>query len=202
MRRSRAFLVVMSAPLALAAYACSFPDVTFGPAPGEVEGGSQEVSAHDGGGITDVFAIDGNENVDPSGKDKDAATRGDAKRIPEGGCGADPCNCDDDPVDNTGCQPQGGDCDDFDPLVYPGQGFVAEPDPPRAGDWDCDNVVTKQYAVNVNCGGVSLGSCEAIEGFRGDPPCGTQAEYVFCKKSAVLCFVDAQRTTTRTQGCH
>lgn len=86
----------------------------------------------------------------------DASSRTDAtgRVVDAAACAPTQCDCDDDGFADVGCSTDAGnilssrgeplkpgDCDDFDPLRFPGQGFVAEtPLPGRSGDWNCDGI--------------------------------------------------------------
>jgi hypothetical protein len=192
--------------------ACAFPDVTFGPGP-SIEAGASDASGTDTNTDTDA-STQLPADVDPNGWTMDAATRGDSGgRIDPGsdaaGCaavGGSACDCDDDKALNgaPNCTPaEGGfaDCDDFDPLVFPSQGFVNaswDPTSPHrvANDWNCDNKVDKQYPYNVTCGFGT--SCS--QGFAKDVACGETATYHFCKQG-LLGACSVERTEQRTQGC-
>ena len=152
-------------------------------------------------------------DVDPGGKDDDAATREDGgTRVeagPDGACqgaGGNGCDCDGDYAKNASCATGALDCDDFDGLVRPGQGFVASPwdsTSPHApaGDWNCDGTVTKQYAYGVTCG--LLANC--TEGFASNPGCGQSATYNVCEQIInvlglpIGCHVKS--SDARPQGC-
>lgn len=221
-RISIAFVVASLATFA----ACTFPDVSFAPEGADVDGGNGTSSGSSGAPGIDASgdaARDAGAGVDPDGVHQDAATRDPDSGIvrPEAGaeggvqgCGAgggNACDCDNDNVKNSSCPPQpsgGFDCDDFDPLVHPGTGFVAakwDPTSPHTpqGDWNCDGTVTKQYSFSVSCG--LLNDCNG-QGFRDNPGCGESGDYVFCKSAllpgvGLACAEDKTKQETRTQGC-
>lgn len=198
---------------AVAFAACGFPDVDF--ADTDTESGSPVPSpdgtAGDGqspgdGGVGDELPPD----VDPTGKDKDAATKGDADtKVDASGCTT--CDCDHDTFffRDGGCTGGPGsvyDCDDTDSFINPNQQFVSDftwPSKvhPVAYDWNCDGKVDKQYLYGVKCG--LLTDCSA-QGFATNPACGVEADYIFCKDSLVLgltCTEDIPRRQKRKQGC-
>lgn len=181
------------------AAACTFPDASYRDPSGTL--------GDDGGEDAAAPGDDRDSDVDPNGRNEDAATRedGGGRIEDEAGCGADRCDCDQDGVGNNGCAvPDGGavDCDDFDKLVHPGQSFVSSPwttSSPHlpAGDWNCDGTVTKQYPHSVGaCAGLS---CAKQEGFVGDPGCGETADYVVCKSATLSCSEESREQ--RVQGC-
>jgi hypothetical protein len=201
---------VLAAAIAIAS-ACSFPEPTVIDADGE--GGPSSSSGGDGSNATDdgsvprdaalvdsVFAIDGNQNVDPDGASQEASV------APEGGLvdatGCNKCNCDGDKANTndaaSGCATLGNDCNDLDPFI-PHDGFVASEPNGHSGDWDCDGVVTKQFPVNIDCG--LLANCSG-SGFSGDPACGTSGPFVTCKPSLLpLVLCETKSTETVVQGC-
>ena len=193
---------------------CGFPSPQILPDEGvTAEAGADVESTSEGGALP--------PDVDPNGKDQDAAVRDDAsvprpEAGPDGapppvGCaatGANPCDCDGDGAFNNakGCLPIGekADCDDYDKLISPKQtSFVKEPwdpkSPAKEGDWDCDTNVLKQFPYDVKCELLNCG----LQGFSGHPDCGQPGQYIFCKPVVVnlvpLCVVD--KTETRIQGC-
>ncbi|MBX3229836.1 MAG: hypothetical protein KIT84_05835 [Labilithrix sp.] len=203
--------------------ACSFPEVVFDD--GAPEAGPDgriddiDAAATDGGvDATDAVSDAGDggrvrpDDVDPEGGTRDAAVRDDASvRLdggPDGSGCAVACDCDGDLSLNRSCElppDERPDCDDFDPLVYPGQDFVASPwDPqsshPTPNDWNCDGKVTKQFDYGIKC---SLTDC--TEGFAIDVPCGATGTYNICKPAlnvlglVTLCSVGS--TEQRIQGC-
>jgi hypothetical protein len=131
----------------------------------------------------------------------------DATRI-DAGPDATCCDCDNDTYVRDGCDagPDATiDCDDLNPAIHPGQSFVsahwdnASPHVP-AGDWNCDGVVTKQYAYDFTCaGGPPPLACTGTEGLIGDPECGQTASYETCTNGPVGCKPSAPEI--RTQGC-
>jgi hypothetical protein len=189
------------------ASACGFPEPALFDDPALSEGGPDGdggPTTH-GDGPTDaalaesVFAIDGNQNVDPDGASQEASVAPDASMVDAAGC-PDKCDCDEDGFrsSNPTCADAGRDCNDLDPFI-PHDGFVASPPNGHDGDWDCNGTVTKQFPVNIDCG--LLGDCNAA-GFTGDPGCGVPGAFVTCKKSIVpLLLCDVKSTETVIQGC-
>jgi hypothetical protein len=204
----RARLVVGVVAIALPAFgigvACTFPSPTFI----ADDGGSSGTSGSSGSSGSSGQPGDSGD-VDPTGKDQDATTVPDGGgRIEagaDGGCGGNGCDCDNDKVLNQGCAAEGGpiDCDDFNPYIHQGSGFVSSPWDTKSphfpvGDWDCSNDTVKQYAHSLgSCSSLSLGSCTA-EGFLDDPPCGGESDYVTCG-GTVACSEKSREK--RTQGC-
>jgi len=210
-KRRRGFFLAASALAGAVAIAtaCSFPEpqVIDDAEGGTASSSSGNVEPVDGSVPKDatlvdsVFAIDGNENVDPDGASQEASVAPEAgPPIDASGC-PDKCDCDGDGFrsKNASCPDAGRDCNDLDPFI-PHDGFVSSKPVGHNGDWDCNGTVTKQYAVNVSCG--LLTDCSA-QGFKTDPACGGTGEYVFCKPAllglGVACTED--RTEGRAQGC-
>ncbi|HVH46016.1 MAG TPA: hypothetical protein VM925_26890 [Labilithrix sp.] len=126
------------------------------------------------------------------------------QKIDASGCQPNDCDCDNDgynDLQKTGCADAGGeeDCDDSDSRTRPNQSFLEIPGEVLNGNWNCKNGVEKLFATNVSCGLLALGACDGIQGFSGDPACGSEGEYVFCKSTLVLCGIGS--TTTRKQAC-
>lgn len=209
MKKRRGFFLaasVLAGAIAIAS-ACGFPEPMLIDA---AEGGTSSSSGSDGepnddGSVPNdatladsVFAIDGNQNVDPEGGAQEASVAPDAGLLDANGCVT--CDCDQDDAASEASACGGNDCNDLDPFI-PHDGFVKSKPVGHGGDWNCDGVVTKQFPVNVNCG--LLGDCNAA-GFTGDPPCGTSGEFVTCKNlplplNGVLC--QKGPTETVIQAC-
>jgi hypothetical protein len=175
--------------------------------------------AHALGDAGDASRVGANEDVDPSGKDRDATVipDGDTGRVvAEAGC----CDCDGDQVaapDGGSCGGlRGGDCDDTIKYIYPGSDFVASSQwfstHTPTFDWDCDGVVTVQYTHGLGAckthskASVALsGGCAGIGGgFAGDPACGAADTYILqCNNDGNLGNPNCTDGTvqTRTQGC-
>jgi hypothetical protein len=100
------------------------------------------------------------------------------------------------------CVGSGGDCDDDDPDVFPGQTKYF--DQPRTGtstpyDYNCDGVPTKERVIN--CGVVcSLG----VEGFNSNAiACGATGSWGHCKSGVLpgaLCTFEVIQAN-RPMGC-
>jgi hypothetical protein len=151
----------------------------------------------DAGSVFDVPLLDAEADAESI---PDAITRGDAAKVDadeQSLC----CDCDGDGYvrQKSGCVPQDAgsyDCDDRDPLVHPGQDFVAErPEAPNAGDWNCDGRITKQLPENLQC---TLPFC-LENGFLAQQACGETADYYQCASPYGACT--KIKTGTQTQGC-
>lgn len=208
-RRRRFFMAagVTSLTGIAIASACGFPEPTLidaaneaGPSSssssGDAPSGEDASVPKDATLADSIFAIDGNENVDPDGASQEAAVAPEAGLVDAAGCTT--CDCDQDDAASEAGTCGGNDCNDLDPFI-PHEGFVASKPNGHSGDWNCDGKVTKQFPVNVNCG--ALQNCN-IAGFTGDPACGTAGEFITCKDS-LLPFVLCEKASTETvlQGC-
>ncbi len=167
------------------------------------ETSSVDSSADSSASDVDADSItDAGMNFDAPGDDVDAATREDAAKIEEGGTcpGANPCDCDNDGYQSQAGTCGGDDCDDLDPLRHPNQTYVAEPPEPGAdGNWDCKDPIEKQYVTNLKCATLLGLGCPSAQGYLGDPPCGTVADYYECRSALLAC--NAVKIGTRRQGC-
>lgn len=162
------------------------------------EAGDAGVALADGGGFPDAPYVS-----------LDAATRGETTRRIEDAaqCASrTPCDCDDDGFADTACpldagtllsargEPlRPGDCDDLDPLRFPGQGFVADKPPPgRDGDWNCDRVTEfpLEWGAPLCEQPSSGGACREFDVFIQKPACG-EPNWIY------RCGVDE----TRPGGC-
>jgi hypothetical protein len=204
--------------LALAVFAfviaaCTFPEVTYvnGAQPGDASplgdgpaaADSASSSGGDGSGPGDAGATGDVAIADTSGG-SDTAPPADALDdyvfVPAADATA--CDQDEDGYQAIGNVCGGGDCDDQDKRAYPG-----EPDYltalPRSttmyGDWNCNHVVEKQFAINVNCP-TSVLRCDTTSGFTGDPPCGTYGTFVQCMMMN-FGFCDVGATSMQLQAC-
>lgn len=186
MKHRRIVAVVMFAlPLAAVGVACSFPDVSFGPAgdDGAVEPDVAEPAPDvDAGDAAADVIIDMPE---------DAAVRDDATaRVDASGCDAT-CDCDNDGYWEIGCDAgadasgQPGDCDDLDPLRHPDAPYTAEPPVGHEGDWNCDGEVQAKPRRSIRCTQDWRG-CTGEPGFIGEPRCGTRADYYVCRKDGLF----------------
>lgn len=108
------------------------------------------------GSLPDHVPDDASSPVDPCDRDRDGV------RSESGGCG-------------------GTDCNDDDPRIHPGAGFVGDvPPDASAGDWDCDGVVTREYPVNASTSCTSTQCMSHSQGFKGEPACGESATFRRC----------------------
>jgi|GEM_PF-1581739 len=212
-RRFRRALVVTAVSVAAAA-ACGFPEVSFVADETFPDGGDAAQTgdaAPDTGNVTGEGGAPTNPDVDPTGKDQDAAVIGDAAtKVDASGCTT--CDCDNDGYFRRGGACDGGpgnvyDCDDTDKALTPAQTFIADVKWPSnhtpAYDWNCDGKVIKQLPYNVTCASLSLGAnCASIQGFTGDPACGTSGTFVTCKQGFLGLLGCADGTQeTRVQAC-
>jgi hypothetical protein len=176
---------------------CSFPDVEFATA------GSEGGSGGEGGtgeGSTDSSTAADTAQIEASMR-PDASTKVDA-------AGCTSCDCDGDhyAVRDGGCEGGPGlvyDCDDTDDFINPTRDFVDDfrwtSIHPVPFDWNCSGNVEKAYPINLACGGNVITGCTGGQGFKGDPSCGTGAEYFECKGVNGLCA--AAKVDTRNQLC-
>lgn len=208
--KRRALFVTTSLATAMAiAAACGFPE------PRLLDDELAETGTTESGGNTpdggdgavpkeaslfdSIFAIDGNENVDPDGASQEAGVAPEAGPPIDASSCADPCDCDEDKFrsNDASCPNPGRDCNDLDPFI-PHDGFVSSKPVGHNGDWDCNGVVTKQFPVNFSCG--LLADCTA-SGFKTDPGCGETGEYVLCTEVILTGVCIQSGTEARAQGC-
>lgn len=185
------------APLLLTA--CAFPEITF-----EADAALARADAtalDDGVDVTNVADVTDEADV------ADASEASDVTTATDGQADGDALDCD---RDHDGHRAQGGacggdDCDDRDPNVHPGQGFVTfapAATNPLPGDFDCDGVVQKKFTTGVGCGLLG-GACTSVHGFTDDPPCGSSSNnYVTCADALPPLACKIGSTTTQTQACH
>ncbi len=89
-----------------------------------------------------------------------------------------PCDCDGDGFADVACGADAGtlkpgDCDDLDPLRFPGQGFVMDPPPPgHDGDWNCDGIEEVLPAMPPACTRPPNVCLVGERGFSGRGRCG------------------------------
>jgi hypothetical protein len=182
-RRRVLALAMFALPLVVVGVACTFPDVSFGPADDKDSGkdpspdaASDAVADQELGDA--VRREDGSLVGDPSICDTDARAK---------------CDCDDDGFAATDCDAgvdattlksldgsflKLGDCDDLDALRHPGQTYVEDVPPPgKDGDWDCNGKIDYFPSQGITCNLGALGTCSGGPGFVTAPPCGTPADY-------------------------
>lgn len=209
-RRTRRVALATFTVLGMAAFACTFPDVTFAPE-GVGEGGAGEggPGASDGGGATDAppsFFADAFSDLE-AGVVKD-----DAGKVDAAGCTTCDCDGDQSNHNDAGCTTGGSvpDCDDTDRRAKPGMDWREDPEEaPLNGNWNCENGVEKQVPIKFDCTKVDLNSCVNAQGFAGDPKCGAEADLLACKivttgifpLQSTTCQPDPTRTTKRKQAC-
>ena len=104
----------------------------------------------------------------------------------------------------TGCEPPpgyvevGGDCDDANVQVHPGQyEFFTEPYGVGSYDYNCDGNVELRYPDLHGC---TLLDCVVGEGWSTSavPVCGDRAGWIHCEQWGPVCNYDP---SMRTQGC-
>ncbi|MEA2749668.1 MAG: hypothetical protein QOI41_3811 [Myxococcales bacterium] len=180
--RRAARLAIVLVAAALPFVACSFPDVSFGPAAAPETGTNDGPTTSDAMADGDVVSVGANEDVDPTGAMMDATVITDPGQLEAGPDGC--CDCDNDHfrADGGTCSFPSQDCDDLNPNIFPGQGFVAgamwtSPHQPE-GDWNCDGVRTKQYDYNQKCNDTN--NCNGKSGFNDDPNCEETAVFNNC----------------------
>ncbi|MBN9167788.1 MAG: hypothetical protein BGO98_18875 [Myxococcales bacterium 68-20] len=196
-----------------ASWACSFPDVTFGPAE-DLEAGVEagaEVDA-DPQPVADAGS-DALEEQDSGPILIDGSTVEELVVVDAGGkvdaAGCMSCDCDGDHYNDLtkpGCEDAPGphDCDDNDSRVHPRQGFLFDrAESPRNGDWDCSGKVEKLWTnEKATCAGLTLGlGCSDIYGFTSPVACGERGSWLRCKRRSGLlaldCIVDEQKLETQ-----
>lgn len=207
----RLLIILGSVSLAMGTtWACSFPEVTFGP-PDELEAGVGDAEPGSDGAADAPDAFEEEHDAGPiliDGSTVDALVVVDAGgKVDAAGCAS--CDCDDDnynDLDKDGCDGAGGapDCDDTDSRTHPNQGYLFDKaEPPRNGDWDCSGTVEKLWTnENTTCSGLTLGlGCSDIYGFTSPVACGEKGTWIRCKKRpgllALDCIVDEQKLETQ-----
>jgi len=113
------------------------------------------------------------------------------------------CDCDLDGVNRPGCGDDAGtDCDDNDTRYRTNQGFLdLKPPAGKTGDWNCVGGAEKFYPENVNCGTLSLTTCEGAQGFNAAVGCGEEGQYVTCKPVILGLLCQVGTTEVRKQAC-
>lgn len=160
-------------------------------------------------GVAGVDSVDAGQDGGPGPADADlwdarmieveGIKRTDATGLVDpASCGAHTqCDCDEDgfasldcPVDAgsllsaRGTPLQPGDCDDLDPLRYPGQSYVADSPPPgRNGDWNCDGVEEhwRESQVRGACIQADRSCRVGFQGFMGRVACGALGDLAECQ---------------------
>lgn len=181
--------------------ACGFPSVDFAVDSDFVDGTFVPNETSSGGSSGDVFS--------PNDAGWDGSD-----------CVGDPeCDCDGDGDLSQACD--GGDCDDRNPDVNSKNQNFRDAAPPgdtdelfHNGDWNCDEVVERQYEAGVKCSGVLNGDyplhqaeplCGARMGFSNDPGCGEVGSFVECKPGPVVDSVVKtcveKQTSNVARGC-
>ncbi len=155
-----------SALISVMLASCTFPAVTYDD-DASVDAAASDAIAGESGTDTGTN-VDAGEAGNPCDEDNDTY-------LAKGSCG-------------------GNDCDDHDPRVNPGAGFLTDiPTAYPYGDWNCDGKVDSQYPV-VACA-IGL-SCDNTQGFLSTVACGMSGSFVNC--SGLCSKADAG---TRVQGC-
>ena len=197
---------MFAAPFVVVGVACTFPDVSFGP-PGSGDEDAAREAGSEGGADGGTDAADLADVFDFG----DVATRDDANQVIDANaCGDKPlCDCDGDGYldihcdagpDAAGPGKKPGDCDDLDPLRYPGAPPTDAVPVGHEGDWDCDGVVKRTPAAEIKCSGTGLTGCLGGPGFLNKPACGTKADAYSCEASGILACQAVPKGTV-TQLC-
>ncbi len=117
---------------------------------------------------------------------------------------ADCCDCDGDGFEAVACGAK--DCDDHDPLVYPGEPvYYAMPasNPAVGFDWDCSGTIERDPTldVTVTCPSLTLSTCPTTTGYLATvpPACGVAGAWGTCTQQGTTCVnnvVDPARVMT------
>lgn len=216
-RRVASVFVLGSVAAAVAIVACGFPSPILSD---ENDDASAEAGSGTGDGSSDArenadtgtdaakpdsAAGDGGLVIDSGDPDVYVERDAGGTKVDASACAANDCDCDNDGFNDLtklGCADAGGenDCDDTDQRVRPNQQFLEIPNAPRGGDWNCKNGVEKAFYTNVGCGLLALGACNGVNGFKVDPACGAEAQYVTCKTSLGLLCGEGT-VVTKKQAC-
>ena len=101
----------------------------------------------------------------------------------------------------TGYVSRGGDCDDSDPRVHPGQSaFFTAPNKNGDFDYDCNSVEEPKYTDPVSCKKDATGACVGDGWLVSVPYCGKSGGWVACQVQALI-FCNQGPLSTRTQPC-
>jgi hypothetical protein len=90
----------------------------------------------------------------------------------------------------AGYAERGGDCDDDDPRVHPGQTAYFTAPGANGWDYDCNNVVEKQFPLSMvhkGCQADGGGVCDGGRWMVGVPGCGQEALFIPCVKDITGC---------------
>jgi hypothetical protein len=205
-RKPHGSLLSASAILALLTSGC-FVVIGDLPEPAEREpatGGSAGSSGGSGGsGATGGAPASGGTGASATGGTSAGAGGGGAGSGGSGAC----CDCDGDlaPAEGT-CG--GGDCDDADPLVKPGQTTFFDSQSSTVGwDYDCSGQIERESEQVNQCGvlGLGVGCTDRPEGWlaQAPPPCGSTGTWGKCKLGpANLTCVEDVLDPNKPVRCH
>jgi hypothetical protein len=102
----------------------------------------------------------------------------------------------------AGYAERGGDCDDTDPKVHPGQtAYFTVKNKNGDFDYDCNDAEEPQHPTVVSCRRDAAGACVGDGWLVSTPFCGTSGTFVTCQIAAFI-FCDKGPLSTRTQACH
>jgi hypothetical protein len=104
------------------------------------------------------------------------------------------------PVDSTS---DGGDCDDTDSEVKPGQlSYFTLPSNSGSYDYNCNSVIEKEFANEIVASCTYNGSsCDYVPGLIQIPDCGVTTQYSGgCQRSGTVCTVTGSGIPL-TMGC-
>jgi hypothetical protein len=95
-----------------------------------------------------------------------------------------------------------GDCNDADPKVHPGQtAYFTAPSSKGGWDYNCDNVVEKQYPLSLlQQGCQSSNVCAGGRWMVAVPECGNEAFFIPCVKDSSGCHEGMM--FKKKQACH
>ncbi len=115
------------------------------------------------------------------------------------GCEAGECCTDSDNDQAVRCKTSGGDCDDLDPLVFPGQtDFFEAQRGDGTYDYNCDEQDEPELVEQIDCQKY-LGDCIG-DGWVGNvPDCGEWGSFSGCTKVSGDCEPDV--ADARQQAC-
>jgi hypothetical protein len=202
----------------LAAAAC-FPDVTFRGAGGGGGSGTQP-SSHSGssssgkpssssGGTGGHPTTTSTPSTGSTGGHPTTTSTTSTTIIVDADAGCDsgkPCDCDGDGYNaaTPECNHDGGDCDDHDALVHPGQ-MMWFTTPSEHGLWDYNCNGAKEYEIpsTLSCTGVT--SCDPnTTAWHGTtvPDCGMSGQAGVCMAYGLTSLMCKEALSGATQGCH
>jgi hypothetical protein len=186
-RRGHVILAATTASGIVLAVACTFPDIAFV--------GESSATTGSGAGSSSTAGSGGSGGQGAATSSTGASSSTSASTSSSTGMGTGgappcikPCDCDGDGFKSAAadCNHDGGDCNDHDPAVYPGQTMFFKTPSSTGWDYNCDSVDEFEVTTVLVCPNGALGCDNTTLGWHASvPACGQSGMSGTCQGTTV-----------------